>query len=254
MSAEFIFKQSQKEFEKSSICEHLDIYIYFPTINKIDEIDVKCNLIINKVPTNSKNKYFIGVKFESSKITYCSSGDNYVLYSHEEKLLRFTSNKINEFLLKVKNDILPNLKLDKVFGKFVLINDGKKNIQKENVGEDIFGYEYSNYIQCSVCYELTYTRTGCNHPLCVGCWNQIKNDYCPICRNELIMHDNHNDNIDEEESDDDVYYNYEENDDDEEDDDDNDDEEDDDDDDEEDDDDKEEDKDDDKLNTSKIYS
>ena len=205
MSAEFIFKESQKEFALSSKCSHPDTwYITLPTINKIDEIDVKCNLVINKVPTDTKNKYFISLWFESNKIVYCGSRGEYILYKQREKLHPYTSNKINQFLLKTKNDVLPNLKLDKVFGKFILVNkNGKKNIQEANVGEDIFGFEYSNYSKCSVCYESTYTHTGCNHTLCVSCWNQIKNDTCPICRNALIMHNEEHSNQEEsdEESD-----------------------------------------------------
>ena len=205
MSAEFIFKESQKEFALSSKCSHPDTWcITLPTINKIDEIDVKCNLVINKVPTNTKNKYFISLWFESKKMVYCGPRGEYILYKQREKLHPYTSNKINQFLLKTKNDVLPNLKLDKVFGKFILVNkNGKKNIQEANVGEDIFGFEYSNYSKCSVCYESTYTHTGCNHTLCVSCWNQIKNDTCPICRNALIMHNEEHSNQEEsdEESD-----------------------------------------------------
>ena len=216
MSAEFIFKESQKEFALSSKCSHPDTWcITLPTINKIDKIDVKCNLVINKVPTNTKNKYFISLWFESKKILYCGPRGEYILYKQREKLHPYTSNKINQFLLKAKNDVLPNLKLDKVFGKFILVNkNGKKNIQEANVGEDIFGFEYSNYSKCSVCYESTYTHTGCNHPLCVSCWNQIKNDSCPICRNALIMHnedgedEEDEEDEEEEENNDEYYYHY----------------------------------------------
>lgn len=208
MSSQFIYDESRRIFSQSS--KHLGFNIYYiilPTINKINELSVKCGLTINKISTSSKNKYFIGLTIESDKISYSCADEKYNLYSHSEKLPAYTSNEIYKFLLKVKNNILPNIKLDIVFGKFVLINaDGKKNIKKENVGEDIFGLEYSNCSQCSVCYESTYTRTNCNHELCVDCWNKINNNSCPICRSILIMRSEYSEGgkKDEESDDDDV--------------------------------------------------
>lgn len=196
-SAEFIFNESQKEFAKSAHCTHQDIYnISLPTINKIDNIDVKCELVVNKIPTNLKKKYYIGIWIESSKINYSGRRGEYNLYNYKEKLHHYKKETIEKFLQKVKNDILPKLKLDKVFGKLFLTNtDGLKLIQKENVGEDVFGFEYSNYEKCSVCYEHTYTHTLCSHSLCIDCWNKIKNDSCPLCRSELMMSVNENNDI-----------------------------------------------------------
>lgn len=202
-SAEFIFKESQKEFAKYAYCTHQDIYsISLPTINKIDNIDVKCKLVVNKIPTNLKKKYFIGFWIESSKINYTGRRGEYNLYNYKEKLYPYKKETVEKFLQKVKNDILPKLKLDKVFGKLFLNNtDGTKSIQKENVGEDIFGFEYSNYEKCSVCYEHTYTRTSCSHSLCFDCWNKIKNGSCPLCRSELKMSfDENNDICDEDDN------------------------------------------------------
>ena len=201
MSSQFVFKEAEKKFSQTVNCSRADTYsITLPTINKINEIDVKCNLVIYKEKADTRNKYFIGFIIESNKILQgcpCCFNNKYILYSQKEKLSRFKQDTINKFLLKAKNVILPNLKLDKVFGKLTLVSkDGEKQIQEENVGEDIFGYEYSNCSQCPVCYELTYTHTICNHPLCVSCWNRIENDICPMCRNKLVM----NNETDEESS------------------------------------------------------
>ena len=51
-------------------------------------------------------------------------------------------------------------------------------------------YLNSNYVNheepCSVCYENTYQKTACNHPLCTECRIHIltinKMNQCPICR------------------------------------------------------------------------
>lgn len=84
---------------------------------------------------------------------------------------------------------MPNLKLNKIFGKFILNKkDGNKTIEINNIGEDIFGFTYSNYKECSVCYSMTYSETSCNHHLCIDCWSKIKNDLCPICRNTLVCY------------------------------------------------------------------
>ena len=51
----------------------------------------------------------------------------------------------------------------------------------------------SRYEECCVCYEITSTKTQCNHPLCLKCWSQIVEvreedefeQHCPICRVDL---------------------------------------------------------------------
>ena len=40
--------------------------------------------------------------------------------------------------------------------------------------------------ECCVCYEKTKLKTNCKHTLCLPCWNQLKEDKCPMCRGELI--------------------------------------------------------------------
>lgn len=210
-SAEFIFKESQKEFAITTCCTHIttcctheDIYtINLPTINKIDNIDVKCSLVIIKIPTDTKNKYYVGFWIKSSNINYICKRSKYNLYKHIEKLYPYNIESIEKFLQKIKNEILPNLKLDKIFGKLFITNsDGKKSIQKDNVCEDIFGFQYSNYEKCTVCYEQTYTQTSCSHSLCVDCWNKIKNNTCPLCRSELFMSNNNDDDNDNEDDND----------------------------------------------------
>lgn len=187
-SAEFIFKESQKEFSILSDSGDENIYkIKLNTINMIEQINVNCLLVIYKIETISKNKYFIGLWIESQKIKK-KNKSNYGMYFHKERLFSYNEKKINDYLLKIKNNILPNLKLDIVFGKFILMtNDGKKIIQEANIGEDIFGFEYSTNTTCSSCNKLTYTQTNCNHLVCVGCWNKINNNCCPSCNKKLII-------------------------------------------------------------------
>lgn len=44
---------------------------------------------------------------------------------------------------------------------------------------------------CSVCYENTYQKTRCDHPLCLNCRFTIlksNNPRCPICRDEYLFY------------------------------------------------------------------
>ena len=46
---------------------------------------------------------------------------------------------------------------------------------------------------CSVCFEFTFSKTACNHSLCVPCADKISSTSedqvcCPICRQEGIFH------------------------------------------------------------------
>ncbi len=201
-TSNYIYKESLKEFGNIKSCcnSYQDIYkTRLQTINKLNGMDINCEFIINKVKKNSKkNEYLIGIWIDSKKVWI--KNDYHNMFNHREKLPKYSSEKINDFLLKFKNDILPNLKLDKVFGKFTLIGlDGKKNISEENVGIDIFGLEYSNCNECSVCYESTYTLTHCNHPLCIECWNKLKIQSCPMCRDDISPEDNDmEDDVDDE--------------------------------------------------------
>ena len=205
-TAKYIFEKSTIYLER---CDQFHVPSFFeinlPTINKIDNLNIECNLVITKIMSNGKNIHIIGIWIESLKIKFCCTKKSYDLYNYKEELILYSPEKIDEFLQKIKNNFLPNMKLDKVYGKLILItNNGEKIIQEENVGEDIFGFEYSNYDSCSVCYDSTYTHTACNHPLCINCWNKIDNDLCPICRNVLIMHDGkENKKYDEDEDDED---------------------------------------------------
>lgn len=225
-SAEYIFNESEKFFKnkvktankiskKISYCFGTEI----PTINIIDNIPVKFIAKITKEPriicqndqikntninsnTNSQNKKQLNIKEKIEKFNYkgsihiitenifplCSChSSNLILYENEKKLKKYSSKQINDYLLEVKK-ILPKLKFSKLFGEFQILNNYKST--NKNLGYDIFGLEYSNCQDCVVCYEKTYTKTSCKHHLCLECWAQVKNNECPMCRNELRLHEN----------------------------------------------------------------
>jgi len=47
--------------------------------------------------------------------------------------------------------------------------------------------------ECCVCHDLTISKTGCKHHMCLECWSQLKKRSCPMCRKCLCC------NLDESE-------------------------------------------------------
>ena len=42
-------------------------------------------------------------------------------------------------------------------------------------------YIKKTYGTCCVCFDLTKTKTACNHPVCIDCWDKIKPYFCNEC-------------------------------------------------------------------------
>ena len=77
----------------------------------------------------------------------------------------------------------------------ILKKDPDQELAKvKKLGLDIFGFEYSDSVDCIVCYDKTYTKTSCSHSLCVECWSNLRKYECPLCRNFLSMRDEDDDN------------------------------------------------------------
>lgn len=206
-TAKYIFNESNKEFMKIKTCEHNNYYRKtFPTLKLINNIEVECYIVLRKIPDAKKNYYFIKFVVECPRIKIDDSYEYYELYSYGEKLKKYSAKKIDDFILNIKNNIICNLKLDKLFGKFILSkkDDNIVVINENNIGIDIFGLEYSNFNDCVVCYEKTNTLTSCNHNLCVSCWNKLnKKNSCPFCRGFLLLkNDDYSDKENEDDDDD----------------------------------------------------
>jgi len=69
--------------------------------------------------------------------------------------------------------ILKTLKFDKMTGKFT-------------TSLPYFVPELSSADECCVCMEKTKTKTNCGHTLCAECWHNLREDTCPMCRDEGI--------------------------------------------------------------------
>lgn len=90
-------------------------------------------------------------------------------------------------------EILERVRFDKFTGNFydsIKENNSKyiiENLQKcQNIK--------MRCAECCVCYEMTQTRTNCNHNICISCYSNLKTEdedcdcectFCPICWEEI---------------------------------------------------------------------
>ena len=210
-TGDFIFNKSQKYFNNTdndknsySYCKQL------PIVNSIDNISIKLlTKFIKEKKTNTDNKFnYIGkIQIQTYK-TYqiCEyHSKKLILFEYEKKLNKYSPKIINCFLSEFK-DILSKLKFNKLFGEFTI--EDLKLITKKNLGMDIFDLTYSNCQDCVVCYDKTFTKTSCLHHVCLDCWSKIRNNECPICRNNLILYSGSNRHIHSSDSESEEYSNH----------------------------------------------
>lgn len=145
--------------------------ITFSHLSKIDNISVRSTL---KIPCSSHCSHMI---FElrdklspyKNLYTYACSFDT------ENNNNEFTENDIDT-MLRTIFELVNELKFDKVSGTF-----------HEYI--EPFGNKFVDGKECSVCYELTMTRTvECDHPLCRYCFQNLRQKFsCPICRAKTYL-------------------------------------------------------------------
>lgn len=180
-TGELLFDLVQTELKKK-INDSFIVTYRVPIINKIQKIPVRTDIMIQQIKNDKGTiEWNGGIKITSSKIFYDDSCENMELYYDRVKLSKLSPKAIGVFLAKIKLD-LEKIKFDKLVGRFVL---PKGKIIIENIGIDVFGDTWSTAEECCVCYEKTYTKTSCEHYLCVECWSNIKKKSCPICREFL---------------------------------------------------------------------
>ena len=124
---------------------------------------------------------------------------------------RSITGSIEEHYKAVDNalDVLKNIKFDVFSGKFYTNGDDKvenarnlaMSLKRKFEGDEHiqFGFE-----ECCVCFDLTSTKTSCDHYLCVKCASNLKKKRsCPVCRGKLIVFRDEDDDEEEQEEDDD---------------------------------------------------
>lgn len=188
---------------------------YLHHIKKIDNVPVDVRLTCSAFFSSHNKKYILIVELiiESKDIFCCNVEKNMKYYDEifrVDDIPKLTIYGANAFIFESIVEILnlfPLLKFDKFNGRFT------KN--KEYIHfDDLFKFENTECTEsaeCSVCYELTKSKTPCNHYLCFACNENIPTKFrnsnyemvernCPICRKNIIFYEDEDENENEDDS------------------------------------------------------
>jgi hypothetical protein len=92
--------------------------------------------------------------------------------------------------LRMLWDLISNLRNYKVCPyNRKLIAPEKFDEFQEITAMKIFVIGYTT--ECSVCFTITRTHTDCGHPLCIKCWQKIRDtekNQCPCCRKNTLSY------------------------------------------------------------------
>jgi hypothetical protein len=91
---------------------------------------------------------------------------------------------IIEKFVQIILKFLDSVEFSKVDGRFLSKTYCRKEKARNIVFEKYLEKETPEN-QCSVCMDITKTKTPCGHKLCIPCWIQIKNECCPLCRGDI---------------------------------------------------------------------
>lgn len=107
---------------------------------------------------------------------------------------------MQESLLAIQT-LIGKLKYDKILNKFVVFGTSDETKAHYEIWSQNANTELEAEV-CSVCHEVTTSKTECDHPLCLQCWSQLKKvqapqdrymsdmfgHNCPICREFMLRH------------------------------------------------------------------
>jgi hypothetical protein len=105
------------------------------------------------------------------------------IFSEFDKDADMTSGIIEKYIQIILN-FLDSVEFSKVDGRFFSKTYCRKEKARNIVFEKFLEKKpFEN--QCSVCMDMTKTKTPCDHKLCIPCWIQLKNKCCPLCRGDI---------------------------------------------------------------------
>jgi hypothetical protein len=162
--------------------------------------------VLDRIPISKIHGIAVDISFEASpraewvyfKI-YAMNIDNYNtnLYSKiMHKVSNHTVKDVENFITE-QFDFMRDCVFDRMTGKFVLPTEKEPTLCRF-IAEFAKDKEHitSTVQECCVCYELTKTRTRCNHYVCVECWNNLNyvdneeeqaEQPCPMCKTDLSV-------------------------------------------------------------------
>ena len=175
-------------------------------INKLHGISVDATIYLRtynyKRPVHEWT-YFWLLKIRSDELYHLNGDEDdddesfyeyyYANTSQDEKKEDDIAGLIDDLEGLIKS--IKNLRFDKKSGKFSVwevqvvsqphVDASRKAFELLKGDENI----ETDYDECSVCYELTITQTGCDHRVCIPCISKIKRSRddegalkCPVCR------------------------------------------------------------------------
>jgi hypothetical protein len=168
-----------------------DNFIYRLPFFKIDDIPVDAKLNITK---SRKSIIF----YIDSNIIYNFGYHMYYKQFISHNMIEGYKYTIEDFIDAIQKVIksIEVMKFDKLTGK--LSTDNSISTNEKNAYIKLFNFNHIKlkYDECSVCRDETMNKTECDHSLCHGCQEQIREikhlDYddheyfatqeCPICR------------------------------------------------------------------------
>jgi hypothetical protein len=169
---------------------NIDSFRYKLPFEKIDNIPVIADLHITK--SRKCITFFIhsGVIYNFGNHMYYKKSISY----NDIRRYKYTVEDFIDAINKVMQ-LVKEIRFNKLNGKLSTKCD--ISIRKKNAFMQLFNFEHVQltYSECSICGDHTMTKTKCNHPLCYGCQEQIKETQfsdedddtfatqdCPICR------------------------------------------------------------------------
>jgi hypothetical protein len=125
----------------------------------------------------------VGYKLPLYHVEYYGRNESKSPFLRRQTQNEFTVEEIADFI-KILYNFIVDLKFDKYIGKFIDSEDiytAELMKAKKKVYKDLMVEIHS----CSVCQDLTGTKTHCGHSLCIICWEKLKTMVCPICRADI---------------------------------------------------------------------
>lgn len=151
---------------------------HFYTINKIDEIKVKCYIVSRLLYQNKKIvKHILSMQIDTN-IYDCEVKEyNNIYFSYliVSECSKIENEDVSNSLVKM-NEILPKLR----YNRYVSLLD-------QNYVCEPFDSKYIDEDNCCiVCLDYTNIKSSCGHKICLQCWSKITKLVCPYCRHNNL--------------------------------------------------------------------
>jgi hypothetical protein len=162
--------------------------------------------VFDRIPISKIHGIAVNISFEACPMRewiyfkiYAMNIENYNtnLYSKYLKVKNNHTVKDVENFITEQFDFMRDCVFDRMTGKFVLPTEKEPTLCRF-IAEFAKDKEHitTTVRECCVCYELTKTRTRCNHYVCVECWNNLNyvdneeeraEQPCPMCKADLSV-------------------------------------------------------------------